>query len=273
LTEGATPEDKRENLCKVLSKMPCGDAPADPCIVLATLTLEADGTVSSVRMCGTRPVVYSNEVLLDLLLCAHGSSQGPKGDTGAQGPQGAQGVQGPQGAQGPQGGQGPDGKQGPQGPAGTGTTAGLTRIVGTNWPHDKPWPIQDVMKDGLEVEFSGRVSPTTQTGPAWFIVTIEIPQPPRGVIGVAHALPAAISMKQAGTLASCTLPPAFQTLIDTELTAMKQKRALVRVVLKCDFLAGEKKLPVDGDFLLATMPTGDGIPGGDFESWFFVDKK
>jgi hypothetical protein len=43
---------------------------------------------------------------------------------------------------------------------------------------------------------------------------------------------------------------------------------LCRVVLKCDYLAGTQEKVVDGDFLGCRFPTGDGVPGGDFESWF-----
>jgi hypothetical protein len=48
---------------------------------------------------------------------------------------------------------------------------------------------------------------------------------------------------------------------------------MVRVTLKCDFIVDEQGLPVDGNFLKGRRPTGDGIPGGTFESWFRVRRK
>ena len=48
---------------------------------------------------------------------------------------------------------------------------------------------------------------------------------------------------------------------------------MVRVTLKCDFIVDLQGLPVDGNFLNGRRPTGDGIPGGTFESWFRVRKK
>ena len=45
--------------------------------------------------------------------------------------------------------------------------------------------------------------------------------------------------------------------------------ALVRVVVKCDYVVDGKKRAVDGNFLHASLPSGDGVAGGTFESWFF----
>jgi hypothetical protein len=78
-------------------------------------------------------------------------------------------------------------------------------------------------------------------------------------------------MTNGGKVALFTPAPAAMQGIDREMKALKLKRAMVRVELLCEFLVGEKKLPVDGDFLRGQMPTGDGIPGGEFESWFFLD--
>jgi hypothetical protein len=43
---------------------------------------------------------------------------------------------------------------------------------------------------------------------------------------------------------------------------------LCRVVLKCNALKDVNDNAIDGDFLLGTLPSGDGKAGGDFESWF-----
>jgi len=44
------------------------------------------------------------------------------------------------------------------------------------------------------------------------------------------------------------------------------------VTLKCDFILDCNGNAVDGNFLRANFPTGDGIEGGTFESWFRVTK-
>jgi hypothetical protein len=81
-------------------------------------------------------------------------------------------------------------------------------------------------------------------------------------------------MKQAGLVAVFKPTSAAAALIDTTMKRLKQKTAMVRVKLKCDFLVDAKeKRPVDGNFLRGTMPTGDGVPGGDFDSWFFLGAK
>ena len=43
-----------------------------------------------------------------------------------------------------------------------------------------------------------------------------------------------------------------------------------RLVLRGDFITDENGRAVDGDFLLGETPSGDGMPGGVFESWFTV---
>jgi hypothetical protein len=42
----------------------------------------------------------------------------------------------------------------------------------------------------------------------------------------------------------------------------------VLVTLRCDFLLDCQGQPVDGNHLGGRVPTGDGVPGGTFESWF-----
>jgi hypothetical protein len=44
----------------------------------------------------------------------------------------------------------------------------------------------------------------------------------------------------------------------------------VFVTLHCDFLVDCQGHAVDGNHLGGRLPTGDGVPGGDFMSWFRV---
>ena len=45
---------------------------------------------------------------------------------------------------------------------------------------------------------------------------------------------------------------------------------MIYVTLKCDFIRDCHGNPVDGNHLRGRLPSGNGIPGGTFESWFFV---
>jgi hypothetical protein len=45
---------------------------------------------------------------------------------------------------------------------------------------------------------------------------------------------------------------------------------VIHVTLKCDFILDCRRNPVDGNFLGGYLSTGNGVPGGTFESWFRV---
>jgi hypothetical protein len=45
---------------------------------------------------------------------------------------------------------------------------------------------------------------------------------------------------------------------------------VIHVTLRCDFIIDCRKHPVDGNHLAGRLPTGDGIAGGTFESWFRI---
>jgi hypothetical protein len=59
--------DRRGVMCEQLGGA-CA-VPTDACVPLATIELAADGTMGAIDACTFRPVVYSNAMLLDLLLC------------------------------------------------------------------------------------------------------------------------------------------------------------------------------------------------------------
>jgi hypothetical protein len=44
----------------------------------------------------------------------------------------------------------------------------------------------------------------------------------------------------------------------------------VYITLKCDFILDCHGVPVDGNHMAGLLPSGDGVPGGTFESWFRV---
>jgi hypothetical protein len=45
---------------------------------------------------------------------------------------------------------------------------------------------------------------------------------------------------------------------------------ILHVTIRCDFLLDCRRNPVDGDHLGGRLPTGNGVAGGTFESWFRV---
>lgn len=73
LINGVDSSGRREDVCKVLSTDPCAIPSENPCVVLAGVTLKDDGTIGNEAdefdRCSHRPVVYSNAVLFDLILC------------------------------------------------------------------------------------------------------------------------------------------------------------------------------------------------------------
>jgi hypothetical protein len=51
-----------------------------------------------------------------------------------------------------------------------------------------------------------------------------------------------------------------------QIERLKGRRLLIEI--KCDFIVEvDGKRPIDGNFLLGNLPTGDGVPGGTFWSW------
>jgi hypothetical protein len=121
--------------------------------------------------------------------------------------------------------------------------------------------------NGLEVRFTAPVSAVTPNGRFWFLVTVEYPDANRGIVIDHHVLDEAIVI--ANDVARFAPHKNFaQTFLDAMNRGLE--RALVRVVVKCNLIVDAKMLPVDGDFLRAAFPTGDSVPGGDFESCFFL---
>lgn len=62
--------------------------------------------------------------------------------------------------------------------------------------------------------------------------------------------------------------------IDPDYLNSRGRRALrdatVFISLRCDFIPDFRGIPVDGNHLRGKLPSGDGIEGGLFESWFTV---
>ncbi len=149
----------------------------------------------------------------------------------------------------------------------------LTHIVDINWPHGGEVTlnnISDEMNGRLEIRFDRKILPAvgegTGVGPLTFLVQFG---------GVQHDVE---FLPYDGDY-----PPSLEDdcvavfKIDRDYINTRRDRRgktivdnVVYVTLKCDFVLDCHNNPVDGNFLRARFPTGDGVPGGVFESWFRV---
>lgn len=269
--------DRRRLLCEKLPNE-CPTPAERSCVTLATVQLLAGGEVGEIKTCSYRSTIYSNSRLLDFILClAEKGIEGPPGPRGPAGPKGDPGQQGASGPAGAQGNPGRDGQQGPQGPPGTGLDPNLTKVVWTSWPHDGGLPFSQFM-EGITVRFNdNNINPTSPLPRGWFVVTVEYPvsSPPKprvqhiqqATIFTQRVL-AAVNDVQNGNEAFFRPDPQFaRTFKDTISQGNIQGEIICRVVVKCGFLKDSQDRFIDGN-LLGGLPSGDGVPGGDFESWF-----
>lgn len=182
-------DEKRRAICQAFTKRSCRDGSGEVCIVLASVRLKKNGTIATpIDICSTRPLVYSNPELFEMLMCLseHGGSgtpgpkgdPGPAGEPGPQGEPGQPGESGQKGEPGPKGDIGPQGVAGPEGPPGKGLDDTLTHIKKINWDHDGEMTAQDFFSKGLEIIFSSPVTASSQSHPesvnGWFLVSAEV---------------------------------------------------------------------------------------------------
>jgi hypothetical protein len=221
---------------------PCPPVEGETCIVLAQVNLPAanDPILADMIDMTVRPIVYSNALLTDLILCAVQAASA--GGAPAEPPV-VPAVQ-------------------------------FAGVKDTSWPHDGALTLAAFVQDGLQVVFQDEIHVTTQRGEAWFLVTVEYPLRiahgpfPAGTILVQRVLADDISVS--GNVASfrpdIAFEQAFRDLADAEGGA--DLHALCRVVVKCDFLRDSNGHAPDGDRVHDALPSGDGVEGGDYESWF-----
>jgi hypothetical protein len=142
----------------------------------------------------------------------------------------------------------------------------LTHIVDTNWDHGEEVSIRKINHEWgrrLTVRFDRKLLPAdgdkTGVNPFTFVVQYG---------GVQDDLEILRSEEDPTLEDDCV---AVFT-IDRDYFRRNHSIAgnVVYVALKCDFILDCHNNPVDGDFLRARFPTGNGVPGGVFESWFRV---
>jgi hypothetical protein len=142
----------------------------------------------------------------------------------------------------------------------------LTHIADVNWPHGGEVSLRELNHEWhrrLTVRFDRKLLPSdgdkTGINPFTFVVQYG---------GVQHDLEFLPSDEDPTLEGDCL------AVFTIDRDYFRRNRSIagnvVYVTLKCDFILDCHNNPVDGDFLRARFPTGNGVPGGVFESWFRV---
>jgi DNA-binding beta-propeller fold protein YncE len=285
---------------------PCPDCDDGNCIVLATITGYVYGspvTNAQIDNLMDRHILASTSLLTDVVRCL--LEQGPgTGTTGPQGPPGKPGLNGADGAPGLNGGLGPAGPgidivtvtEVPcdQAPAAVLTGVSPSRTLELTIPGccnkdltgiaDVSWgtnggnvTLGALAGQPLGIAFSGPVQSADLTSHS---VALLAPVVTGGLTSWEET---AIRVT-AGDFATVgktsppfnfSTPPAAQ-VNGLQISPLEQlPPGEMRVIVRGDFIRDgtAKQRAVDGDHLppwLPTRPTGDGIEGGTFESWFTI---
>ncbi len=164
--------------------------------------------------------------------------------------------------------------------------ARLTHITRIRWDHDREYHPGEFLYEfvgtkesprGFEIEFDGRVHHkglNTRTFQAQVVRESPDRHEPRHV----EIAPARVTRSEDGSHSTLYIDPEYarRHLNDHDFD--------VFITLRCDKVIDERGLPVDGNLLAALpqdddhdyhlkFPTGDGVPGGLFESWIRVRRE
>lgn len=195
---------------------------------------------------------------------------GPEGPAGPEGAQGPAGPEGPPGPAGPEGPAGPRGARGPQGPPGPGLDVDAPFIAEVNWPHDAQLTIGDAI--GLLRElvahpsapFNGNLlERQPQVMQVWYEPNAQRPGP-----GTRRSLVPIITLH--GTL-KFVPETMIWSIADAPnlLESGFQPGGRVLIRIHCAYLldADERSFSAALDAVGVKVPH---LPGGIFESWFFI---
>jgi hypothetical protein len=131
-------------------------------------------------------------------------------------------------------------------------------------------PVADFVERGLVVHFDRPIRPPEGPPIGWFLVSIEYDrsrfEADPNEIFVRRINPRRVVFRDDGR--QVVFEPFGNFAEWADRTANTPEEVLCRVVLKSHVLVDEAGSVLDGEFLGAGVPTGNGTPGGDFESWF-----
>jgi hypothetical protein len=167
----------------------------------------------------------------------------------------------------------------------------LTHIVSINWPHGGSVSLRhlrETMRGRLEVSFDRKLlvpyrkgAPVPQVGAPYELADEQGDE----AIGINRQTFAAQYVGAQDDLEFLrpdrNAPPQLEQdclavftirpdKLDPEDRGGNIAGNTIYVTLKCDFILDCNGNPVDGNYLRGQFPTGDGIVGGTFESWFRV---
>jgi hypothetical protein len=143
----------------------------------------------------------------------------------------------------------------------------LTRIVRVNWPHGGEVTLselRDRLGAKLTIDFDRPIKPSSNDGvgvnPFTFLVSYG------GAQRDVEFLPSDPdpTLEADGRRAVYRIAPSMLRHRDNIAGNV------VFITLKCDFVLDCHGHPVDGDHIGGRLPSGNGSPGGAFESWFRV---
>ena len=155
------------------------------------------------------------------------------------------------------------------------TTQTLTRIVDVSWEHRYEYRCNDFMRQfigddkGFQVTFEG---PVTGITPRTFQAIAVRYGDPSGA-GLMEIVPARVRQSYDGTKALLQIDPRYAE------RRLDHTRFDLYIKLRTGHILDDNGLAVDGDLLArldgdgnysVPMITGDGVPGGLFESWIKV---
>lgn len=144
----------------------------------------------------------------------------------------------------------------------------LTHVAHVNWPHGGEMTISELREQEgrLKVSFDRRLRPPDgeRTGINEHTFVVQYGGVQKDLELLYAADDGGPRTEEDGRVA------VFQ--IDPDFLNRRSNLAgnVVYVTLKCDFILDCHGNPVDGNHLRGRLPSGDGIPGGTFESWFRV---
>lgn len=148
----------------------------------------------------------------------------------------------------------------------------VTRIVGINWPHGGELTLQELEDGGgrLEVRFDRRILPAEgeASGISEFTFVVQYGgiQQDLEFLPFERDTPPSLD-EDDDCLAVFTIDPAY---LDRRRHRENIAGSSVYVALKCDFIVDCHGNAVSGKHLGGRLASGDGLPGGIFESWFRV---
>lgn len=281
---------------------PCPGCDVADCIVLTTISGYAPGAVvdTSTLSGGDRVIVPSASALAAAVRCIAARSGGGEGEVGPQGPPGPPGPPGQKGdpgepgTPGTPGAPGAPGIQGPPGepgPPGTLPLVELPRINSINWRHRATLGrtvAGRLREDGLLIGFTEAMDASTLDD---MTITVSV-QVDEAVAGVPAYHWAALrgELRPLTVVAQCGKP--IEVLSEDpkpdEVNGVRFRpveifpRGRYLVTVRGDHVLALKPGPrmdgtegpraLDGNHLAPGLPdrcpTGDGIEGGAFESWF-----